>query len=494
MRRNRDFDDGAVAINCGTRARAPPPPSHNDVQSPAPSPSQQSSSESDLAVSPAATPPTGCYVGVLPLWVLVELIGKRWVMWPERRVLVEFGAKPTDYREGYPEHYFMFFSVGPTLGLVHKPVVVSMEESCVGWIGGNTVITQKEWLKKFSVCEVKEDSVIPGESTPKIKLKGAKGCCNQRWVVIAGARKSTNESGLFVCKVENTQLDSCWNLMQYPWFDSVLSLSFFGSSEFDFESDVLEVIFTEERSTNEFLCVVHINLNKFVADVEHSLTVPLKVIGECNVSEKGIKAESLTQPLVDRSSGMYYFPLGNRACELKVLVLNTGQVITLIEGSPSARKLVVEAVAETYLSITKGGHNTVKTSVYSLPELISSATSLPPSPSSEVSCFEKVIPIHVHHFSPGSVVGAVGCGIEISSSLSMSSWHHSLDPKRPRLSKTRNTPLSERYYVPEVLMSLEFIDATTGTALFQVKQTNEQVTLLPVDIHPVPFHTPLGSE
>ncbi|KAH3722715.1 hypothetical protein Pelo_18580 [Pelomyxa schiedti] len=184
-------------------------------------------------------------------------------MWPERRVLVAFGAKPTaDYNES--EDYFVFFSVGPTLGLVRKPVVVSMEEFCVGWIGGNAVVTQTEWLKKFSVC------------------KGAKGCCNQRWVAIAGARKSTNESGLFVCKVDNTQLDSCWNVM----------------NEYDFESDVLEVIFTETRGTGgEFLCVVHINLNKFVADAKHSLTVPLEVIGECNVSEKGIKAESLTQPL-----------------------------------------------------------------------------------------------------------------------------------------------------------------------------------------------------
>ncbi|KAH3758924.1 hypothetical protein Pelo_9267 [Pelomyxa schiedti] len=399
-------------------------------------------------------------------------------MWPERRVLVEFGANPIDYHEGYPEPYFMFFSVGPTLGLVHKPVVVPMEESCVGWIGGNTVITQKKWLKKFSVCEVKEHSVIPGESTSKIKLKGTKGCCNQRWVVIAGVRKSTNESGLFVCKVENTQLDSCWNVMQYP-------------CEFDFESDVLEVIFTEERSTNEFLCVVHINLNTFVANVEHCLTVPLKVMAECNVSEKGIKAESLTQPLVDRSSGMYHFLLGNQTCEVKVLVLNTGEVVTLIEGSPSARRLIVEAVDETHLSLTKGGHNTVKTSVYSLSELISSATSLPPSPSSEVSCFEKVTPIHIHHFSPGSVVSAVGCGILTSSSLSMSSWHHSSEPKRPRLSKTRVTPISKRFYIPQVLMSHEFLDATTGTVLFQVKQIDVQVALLPVDIHPVPFHNRL---
>ncbi|KAH3760294.1 hypothetical protein Pelo_7883 [Pelomyxa schiedti] len=199
-------------------------------------------------------------------------------MWPERRALVEFGANPTaDYNES--ENYFVFFSVGPTLGLVHKPVVVSMEEFCVGWIGKRG---------RHS------DEIYPG-STSKIHVKGTKGCCNQRLVAIAGARKSTNESGLF------------------------------GSSEFDFESDVLEVIFTETRGTGgEFLCVVHINLNTFVANVEHSLTVPLEVIGECNVSEKGIKAESLTQPLVDRSSG---------------------EVVTLSEGSPSARKLIVEALS-----------------------------------------------------------------------------------------------------------------------------------------------------
>ncbi|KAH3732031.1 hypothetical protein Pelo_17138 [Pelomyxa schiedti] len=229
--------------------------------------------------------------------------------------------------------------------------------------------------------------------------------------------------------------------------------------------------------------------------MKHSLTVPLEVIGECNVSEKGIKAELLTQPLVDRSSGMYYFPLGSRACELKVLVLNTGEVVTLSEGSQSARKLVVEAVDETHLSLTKGGHNTVtqasaKTSVYSLSELISSATALPPPPHSESSCFDQVTPIHVHHFSPGSLVSAVGCGIVTSSYLSMSSWHHSSEPKRPRLSNTRDRTISKKFYIPQFLMSHEFIDATTGTVLFKVKQTDVQVALLLVDIHPVPFHNP----
>ncbi|KAH3714490.1 hypothetical protein Pelo_19000 [Pelomyxa schiedti] len=191
---------------------------------------------------------------------------------------------------------------------------------------------------------------------------------------------------------------------------------------------------------------------------------------------------------------MYYFLLGNRACELKVLVLNTGEVVTLSEGSQSARKLIVEAVDETHLSLTKRGHNTVtqtsaKTSVYSLSELISSSTALPP-PHSESSCFDQVTPIHVHHFSPGSLVSAVGCGIVTSSNLSMSSWHHSSEPKRPRLSNTRDRTISKRLSIPQFLMSHEFLDATTGTALFQVKQTDVQVALLPVDIHPVPFHNP----
>ncbi|KAH3760325.1 hypothetical protein Pelo_7855 [Pelomyxa schiedti] len=43
-----------------------------------------------------------------------------------------------------------------------------------------------------------------------------------------------------------------------------------------------------------------------------------------------------------------------------------------------------------------------------------------------------------------------------------------------------------------ILMSHEFIDATTGTVLFTVKQADAYFSLLPVYIGPVPFHNPLG--
>ncbi|KAH3714466.1 hypothetical protein Pelo_19024 [Pelomyxa schiedti] len=315
--------DAVVEINCGTRARsqlvqllfahsssAPSsmrPTPHNPVQS---APSSDAASGRSPYGSDSATPLIyRCHVGVLPLWVLVELIGKRWVMWPERRVLVHCA---NDEEDGYGRDYLLFFSVGPTLGLVHKPVVVSMKDFCIGWTGGNTIITHIwEEVKQLRVrSEVQqEDSVVRPESTKnegeghqgahfdailEFNISGIQGCCNQRWVVIAGVRKSTNESGLFVCKVENTELDSCWNVMKYPWWPN--SVRFFGSSEFDFESDVVEVIFTEERGTDKFLCVVHINLNC------ESGSNPLRVIGECNLSQVGIEAWRLRQPLVDRRS------------------------------------------------------------------------------------------------------------------------------------------------------------------------------------------------
>ncbi|KAH3732533.1 hypothetical protein Pelo_16635 [Pelomyxa schiedti] len=299
-----------------------------------------------------------------------------------------------------------------------------MKDNCIGWTGGNTIITHIwEEVKQLRVCSAvqQEDSVVRPESTKnegeghkgahfdailKFNIYGRQGCCNQRWVVIAGVRKSTNESGLFVCKVDNTQLDSCWNVMKYPWFNSVRSLSFFGSSEFDFESDIVEVIFTEERGTDKFWCVVHINLNC------ESGSNPLRVIGECNLSQVGIAAWCLSKPLVDRRphypSLIYHFLLGETGCEVKVLVLNTGQVVKLIEGTTHSakNKHVVQAVDETHLSLKTGKKgDPTTTSVYSLSELISSATALPPPPphsAAEVSssCFDQVTPIHVHHFEP----------------------------------------------------------------------------------------------
>ncbi|KAH3732032.1 hypothetical protein Pelo_17139 [Pelomyxa schiedti] len=491
--------DAVVEINCGTRARsqlvqllfahsssAPSsmrPTPHNPVQS---APSSDAASGRSSSGSDSATPLIyRCHVGVLPLWVLVELIGKRWVMWPERRVLVHCANGEED---GYGRDYLLFFSVGPTLGLVHKPVVVSMKDFCFGWTGGNTIITHiREEVKQLREGHkgAHFDAIL------EFNIDGIQGCCNQRWVVIAGVRKSTNESGLFVCKVDNTQLDSCWNVMKYPWANSV---RFFGSSEFDFESDVLEVIFTEERGTDKFWCVVHINLNC------ESGSNPLRVIGECNLSQVGIAEWCLPKPLVDRRSHypslIYYFLLGETGREAKVLVLDTGQVVTLIEGTTHSakNKHVVQAVDETHLSLTKTGENGTTTSVYSLSELISSATSLPPPPHSAAevssSCFDKVTPIHVHHFEPESVV-AVGCGI-VTSSSQLSPWHQSPEPKRPRLSKKRDTLRPFSFNPPRVLMSHEFIDATTGTVLFTVKQADNDTNLLPVYIQPVPFHNPLG--
>ncbi|KAH3722714.1 hypothetical protein Pelo_18579 [Pelomyxa schiedti] len=366
----------------------------------------------------------------------------------------------------------------------------------VGWIGGNRIIFQEDFVKRFCLCEMQVDC----NCTSEVEIKGTKGCCNQRWVVIAGIRESTNESGLFVCKVNNTQLDPCWNVVQCSWFDSIQWLRFFGSSEFDFESDVVDAIFTEERGADEFLVVVHINLNFLLAQNAESCTAaaPLSVIiCECNISKFGCRAAWHPQPLVDRSSGMYFFLLGNIS---KVLVLNTGQIFTLMcrDFSPQLTK---------HLSLTTENSTTASTSVYALSDLISSSatsSSLPPPPRSEASsCFDKATPCRIHHSSPGAVFLA-GCGIVAASNSpnSMSSMAQLCQsppaPKRPRLSSTVGgkcqqpgaTEEEKDYCIPPQGWTHEFIDATTGTLLFTVTQTGSKEPLLPIDIQPVPLLHP----
>ncbi|KAH3732030.1 hypothetical protein Pelo_17137 [Pelomyxa schiedti] len=412
-------------------------------------------------------------------------------MRPERRVLVQSGPASVDLwynrsvRINYDD-YWLFFSVGPTLGLVHEPVFVSVYPKLVGWLGGNRVIFQEDYMKRFCLCEMQVDR----NCTSEVEIRGTKGCCNQRWAVLAGIRESTNESGLFVCKVNNTQLDPCWHVMQC-------------SCEFDFESDVVEAIFIEERGAGEFLVVVHINLNFLLAQNAESCTAaaPLSVIVcECNISKVGCRAAWHPQPLVDRSSGMYYLMLGYRY----VLVLNTGEIFSLMCRDFSLLQ-DVRAVDETHLSLTTGISTTASTSVYSLPDLISSSTpsSLPPRPETS-SCFDKVTPCHVHRSSPGAVF-LVGCGIVAASNSpnSMSSTAPLCQsppaPKRPRLNSTvcgqcqqpGATEEEESCTPPQGQMwTHEFIDATTGTLLFKVTQAGSKEPLLPVDVQPVPLRHP----
>ncbi|KAH3722526.1 hypothetical protein Pelo_18768 [Pelomyxa schiedti] len=348
---------------------------------------------------------------------------------------------------------YLFFSVSPTLGIVHEPVKVPWwDKNCFGWLGGN---------------------------------RGLKACCNKKWVVVAGTDTSTAATGLFVYKVENARVGPCCRVTKYPWIDSVFSLRFFGSSEYDFESDVVEAILFQEADEN-LMRVLHINVN-----TGSDNPIPI-VIGECHyITEREVRAEWATQPLINRPDGTYYFMSRDYGSGLSVLVLNTGEIITLPESCPFLRhKLELKfdwwAVDELHLCVTNEDCSVA--SVYQIQQLLSSA----PSPTfslmaEDSSCFPSAHAGQVHHFVPGSMV-AGGCGIIVSSALSM----HSVQPgqRGVTLFKTKD-PAAANFCSPRVQMYHQFIDAITGTLIFTMNQKRMDKALLPIYAKAVPFHSPL---
>ncbi|KAH3743277.1 hypothetical protein Pelo_15331 [Pelomyxa schiedti] len=273
---------------------------------------------------------------------------------------------------------------------------------------------------------------------------------------------------------------------------SIVSLRFFGSTEYDFESDVVEATAIENTdSGNEILTVFHINLlNARTGSGDD----PLKVIGKLNLSERGICTHSdcLTEPLVNRSDGTYCFLL-RTATEIKLLVLNTGTIITLLPTQGHSSD-----ISEPYLdlSTTFGiadeshvcltNHSSAVTSIYPLSELlrVASSSSPPPlhpspTPTFPSPCIQQMTPCQVHVFPPGSLVTS-GCGILMSSSLHMRSGFHTVWFQVP----THDCR-------PDVLMTHQFRDATAGTTLFTITQFSK--AQMPARIYAVPFLTPLEN-
>ncbi|KAH3767767.1 hypothetical protein Pelo_291 [Pelomyxa schiedti] len=418
----------------------------------------------------------GCYISLLPHSVLVDYIGKMWVMRPERNVLVEFNCNPTDTgpRE-YTRCEYRFFSVSPTLGIVHEPVQVVPIDSCIGWLGGNrfleidgdenevtvTEVTKIETQKPYNVSHIKYvDSCIS-----ILSARGTQACCNKKWVVVAGTEFHTKETGLFVYKVENAQVGPCCRVTKYPWIDSVMSLRFFGSSEYDFESDVVEAI-VRDGDNSKLWKIFHISIES----ESDSISTTLRVISECKLPRK------IPERLIYRSDSMYYLLLPE-SCPLaiKVLILNTGAVITLLEWWPTRFDFDLRTVDGSHLCVLNSDCSVA--SVYSLPELLSSASSsTPSSPTAiESSCFPNAPASKVHQFVPGSAV-ASGCGLIIASSLSMHTRRHTIRPVSMR--------------DPEFKMEHKFIDATTGVLIFTMSQGSAEDALLPTAIKAVPFTSP----
>ncbi|KAH3723130.1 hypothetical protein Pelo_18165 [Pelomyxa schiedti] len=394
--------------------------SHNSASSTAATSSSSSSS------SPATSP---CYVGMLPLWVVIECIGKAWVMRPERNVILTLGFKSVEgkrqERRGCGEHQAhlerdrrLFVSLSATLGLLRGgPLSVELPRLVNGGGGGSVA-------PMLCAAEGQEHSVViqavDGESeasyfnrhvlvlmllnTPVCGTsRGGTDthdeftfeppmCFNSRWIV--GVHQVViflNKSEYWVSEEPKFYVDHCWprpytNILSLPWKRCIVySVRFFGPSEYNCESDTLEIIFRrsyfrgydsgahvdcgkdddkdgseEQEDTTEeghFLCVMHVDLKRATDPLLTDCQKGVLPVGGFHIQCKNpVFFDTLCAPLVDRLHMWYFFPFSAERSQEKLLFANTGQVLTWLGhgdgGGNGSSQLVVQAVDETHMCTT----------------------------------------------------------------------------------------------------------------------------------------------
>ncbi|KAH3742524.1 hypothetical protein Pelo_16079 [Pelomyxa schiedti] len=393
-------------------------------------------------------------------------------MRPERSVVVTLTGErrtsqyssPSDFQES------TFFSVSWTLGVVCGPVDVVLEEMCLGWLG-------KEDYLVYSSCECelwqKGKRERYKSSVNRWALRVYRGCCNRRWVAVVATSTYNNEYGLFAASVEDEKPDErgFYKVLDCPAPMDILSLSFFGFTEYAFESDVLEAIFLEQRSGVKYLRVTHIRLfPKIITGNETKFYCTSDLVCECPLPENDITA--LSKPLVNRADGTYYLFMANGS----MLVLNSNELIK----SDVPKNMVVEIVDDTHLCTIRSEYSAQTVSVYSLPEwhFFGKSTS---TWSFNFEGENHVVPLRIHSFPHGTTL-SVGCGLIISSAPL---YVRDPQPMRPRLISGNICSASEAVvfrHSPGGMMH-QFVDATAGTVLFSMEHTDwapSQIEILSV--------------
>ncbi|KAH3732532.1 hypothetical protein Pelo_16634 [Pelomyxa schiedti] len=444
----------------------------------------------------------GCHAGLLPPHLLAESIGQRWVLRPARNLLVTFSWDPLHPSNTGQDQVFV--SLSHTHGVVRGPTKVLTLPRLVGWLGGHTVVTQDntlDWatVHSFDLWDLSK------RTRSELGVRGPTACCNTKWVVVVGGpgnprggREADKPCGLNVRRVRDCGMaQPPWNVATWPWLRDLVSIGFFGSSEYDFESDVVEAIYTEKSGSSKYLCVSHIDLNA-ESPAESTAESPseysdfpmqYRVVGRCNISKLGIKVKELTKPLVVNRSiadgplqqSQYYFllPKHHHHKSERVLVLSTGKRRNLFCSNEDEALQVVDESHLCTISTTK---DSSVVSVYPLAELVSSSA----------SHHHAAAPCQVHNFPTRSVM-TIGCGIIISSSLTMSTPQTTKSkpsPKRPRLSQQQPgaTPAGG-FTPPQVEAVHSFTDATSGAVMLSMKQSDR--VFLPTSIQAVPFTSAL---
>ncbi|KAH3731711.1 hypothetical protein Pelo_17462 [Pelomyxa schiedti] len=250
----------------------------------------------------------------------------------------------------------------------------------------------------------------------------------------------------------------------------IQTLRFFAGSEYDSESDILEVFSTEVRDRQLFLRGFHLDLNTVWK--EGAVTEP-KCVAECNMTNAGVSPEDLCTPLLDRVEKKYYLPFMTTSQyteKQNLLDLLTGMTITWLEDSTGL--LQVKAVDESHLGVTQEDH--CSTSVYSISSICNPKPASGPAPkrprTTESSWHHThhLIPCYTHLHPPGTQSVVAGSGLLVcSSTVSSIAGNKGLCLPGGTLYKNR---FGLAYQNSTALLATRhtFVDAFTGSTLFSI--------------------------
>ncbi|KAH3764575.1 hypothetical protein Pelo_3593 [Pelomyxa schiedti] len=252
----------------------------------------------------------GCHVAAVPPHILVECVGKRWVVAVDRPVLAYLGARSR-------ADFAVFFSVSHTLGLVQLPCFVDPNEHAYGWTAPDTCVVPQDTgsgsatdpnimslvVKKLQRAGEGEgeddyagDSECVQQSIARFDRKALRAACSRRWIVVS----PKDSKRIMVWRVGGDGM-ARGDPVACPFTGELQKLRFWSTtSEYESESDTLEMSFLLEGPA---LCVHHVDLNKVWQEGE--IRNPA-VVFECSLTDE--LSEELCAPLIDRANLKYYLP------------------------------------------------------------------------------------------------------------------------------------------------------------------------------------------
>ncbi|KAH3731412.1 hypothetical protein Pelo_17760 [Pelomyxa schiedti] len=290
-------------------------------------------------------PSSLCFVGRLPSAVITDLVGKAWVLRPERNICITFSLRSVSGLEDR-----IFFSVSHTLGILVGPVPVWTPRPLFGWLGGNNCVVHRVIGHRapfdshgFSVV----DTSLPKWLQVMASIRN-RPCCNKRWIVIISGGRGDSETMIHVWRVVGSLPQGDEKAFICPWIEHPLDVRFYGGNEYTVESDFIEVMYSQKGHKGNHVCILQVDLIKAMAE---GGTISNANAIECTNPNLTTFSLCLVQQSPERQ---YYFPfqipVPNNPCSQTVQLFhfNTGKFITWMEEASNCCR----RVDDSHLAIT----------------------------------------------------------------------------------------------------------------------------------------------